>query len=131
MQRTMQNNCAVFRTGEVLQEGVNKLDELWGARDDLSVSDDSLIWNSDLVETLELENLMVQSVITMNGANERKESRGAHAREDFPDRNDDDWMKHTLAWVDEKGKVDLKYRPVHLETMTNEVQSFPPKVRSY
>ena len=131
MQRTMQNNCAVFRTGEVLQEGVDKLDELWGARDDLSVSDSSLIWNSDLVETLELENLMIQSAITMNGAKEREESRGAHAREDFPDRNDDDWMKHTLAWVDEKGKVDLKYRPVHLQPLSNEVESFPPKVRSY
>ena len=131
MQRTMQNNCAVFRTGEVLQEGVDKLDELWGARDDLHVSDNSLVWNSDLVETLELENLMMQAAITMNGAKEREESRGAHAREDFPDRNDDDWMKHTLAWVDEKGKVDLKYRPVHLQPLTNEVQSFPPKVRSY
>ncbi len=131
MQRTMQNNCAVFRTGEVLQEGADKLDELWGARDDLDVSDSSMIWNSDLVETLELENLMLQAVITMNGAKEREESRGAHAREDFPDRNDDDWMKHTLAWIDEKGKVDLKYRPVHLQTLTNEVQTFPPKERSY
>ena len=131
MQRTMQDHCAVFRTGEVLQEGADKLDELWGARDDLHVSDDSMIWNSDLVETLELENLMIQSVVTINGAKAREESRGAHAREDFPDRNDDDWMQHTLAWVDEKGKVDLKYRPVHLQPLSNEVESFPPKVRSY
>ncbi len=131
MQRTMQNNCAVFRTGDVLREGAARLDELWAARGDLHVSDDSLIWNSDLVETLELDNLMYQSVATINSAVNREESRGAHAREDFTERNDDDFMQHTVCWIDAQGKPSIDYRPVHMQPLSNEVQSFPPKARVY
>ncbi len=131
MQRTMQDHCAVFRTGEVLQEGVDKLEQLWSGLDDLQVSDRSMIWNTDLVETLELDNLMTQAVATLGSAVNRTESRGAHAREDYPDRDDEQWMKHTLCWVDDKGKTTIDYRPVVLQPMTNEVQSFPPKARVY
>jgi len=131
MQRTMQNNCAVFRTGEVLQEGKDLIKEVWDGMPDVSVTDRSLIWNSDLVETLELDNLVRQSMVTMYGAENRKESRGAHAREDCPDRDDENWMKHTLAWHDDSGEVKIDYRPVHTYTMTDDVEYFPPKARVY
>jgi len=127
----MQNNCAVFRTGEVLQEGKDLIKEVWDGMPDVSVTDRSLIWNSDLVETLELDNLVRQSMVTMYGAENRKESRGAHAREDCPDRDDENWMKHTLAWHDDSGEVKIDYRPVHTYTMTDDVEYFPPKARVY
>ncbi len=131
MQRIMQSHCAVFRTGEVLENGVRKLAEAWGGLDDIGVSDRSLVWNSDLVETLELENLMAQAVVAVAGAANRTESRGGHAREDFADRDDENWLKHTISWLDGDGTPRLDYRPVHLNTLTNEVQSIPPKVRVY
>ncbi len=134
MQRTMQENCAVFRSGEVLEEGCQRMRKVVEGMSDISVSDRSLIWNSDLIETLEFDNLVVQAVTTVEGANARKESRGGHAREDFPDRNDDDWMKHTLVWVDstrEGAAPTIGYRPVHEHTLTNEVGYIEPKARVY
>ncbi|MBX3537056.1 MAG: succinate dehydrogenase flavoprotein subunit [Chelatococcus sp.] len=132
MQRTMQSNCAVFRTGEVLEEGRALIKEVWTGAADVKVTDRSLIWNSDLVETLEFDNLITQAVVTMEGAANRTESRGAHAREDYASRDDVNWMKHTLAWVDEtKKSVTLDYRPVHSYTMSNEIQYIEPKARVY
>jgi succinate dehydrogenase / fumarate reductase flavoprotein subunit len=132
MQRAMQSNCAVFRDGPVLQEGVDLIREIWKGGDDIRVTDRSLIWNSDLIETLEYDNLIAQAAVTVVGARERTESRGAHAREDFPARDDVNWMKHTLAWTDEQQKtVHVDYRPVHTHTLTNEVKYIPPKARVY
>jgi succinate dehydrogenase / fumarate reductase flavoprotein subunit len=132
MQRVMQNNCAVFRTGEILSEGVRLIDEVLAGVPDVKVADRSLIWNTDLVETLEFDNLIAQAVVTMNSANNRTESRGAHAREDCPDRDDQNWMKHTLAWLDAGSrKVTIDYRPVHAYTLTNEVPYIEPKARVY
>jgi succinate dehydrogenase / fumarate reductase flavoprotein subunit len=132
MQRAMQTNCAVFRTGDILKEGKRFIDEIWRATDDIKVSDHSLIWNSDLVETLEYDNLILQAAVTVEGALARTESRGAHAREDFPERDDKDWMKHTLAWADdEKRKIDLAYRPVHDYTLSNDIAYIKPKARVY
>ncbi len=131
MQRTMQADCTVFRTGETLAEGVRKIGAIYDGFADVSLSDHGLIWNSDLAETLELDNLRAQAVVTINGAANREESRGAHAREDFPDRDDENWLKHTLAWLNADGEVTFDYRPVHLQPLTGDVESFPPKVRVY
>ena len=131
MQRIMQNDAAVFRTGETLQQGVAKIREAHASFADVKVSDRSLVWNSDLIETLELQNLLGQAVATMVSAENRKESRGAHAREDFTTRNDAEWMKHTLCWVDESGKTTLDYRPVHMNVLSSDVSVIPPKERKY
>jgi succinate dehydrogenase / fumarate reductase flavoprotein subunit len=132
MQKVMQTNCAVFRTGEVLDEGHRLIHDVFAGVPDVRVTDRSLTWNSDLVETLEFDNLIAQAVVTMDSAQNRTESRGAHAREDFPDRDDKAWMKHTLAWFDDAtGKVTIDYRPVHTYTLTNEVTYIEPKARVY
>jgi succinate dehydrogenase / fumarate reductase flavoprotein subunit len=132
MQKVMQAYCAVYRTGETLAEGSKLIHEVWAARDQLAVTDRSLIWNSDLIETMELDNLIVQAVVTMDGALNRTESRGAHAREDYPERDDKNWMKHTLAAIDpDKRTVSIDFRPVHSYTMTNEMAYIEPKARVY
>jgi succinate dehydrogenase / fumarate reductase flavoprotein subunit len=132
MQRAMQEDAAVFRTGESLKSGVDRIAAVVSARKDIKVTDRGLVWNSDLMETLEFDNLVGQAAVTVNSALNRTESRGAHAREDFSDRNDDEWMKHTLSWFDDaSGKVKIDYRPVHNYTMTNEISYIPPKARVY
>jgi succinate dehydrogenase / fumarate reductase flavoprotein subunit len=132
MQKVMQSNCTVFRTGEVLQEGVKLIDGVLASVGEAKVCDRSLIWNTDLIETLEFDNLIEQAVVTMHSALNRTESRGAHAREDHPNRDDQNWMKHTLAWLSpDTRKVAIDYRPVHTYTMTNEVQYIEPKARVY
>ncbi len=132
MQRTMQDTCAVYRTGNTLKEGVERMAKVWAEAPDVRVTDRTMIWNTDLVETLEFDNLLGQAIVTVAGGLNRTESRGAHAREDFPDRDDEHWMKHTLAWLDlNTGQARIDYRPVHTNTMTNEVEYIPPKKRVY
>ncbi len=131
MQRSMQKHAAVFRTGESMQQGVEKMDQVFASFDDVQVSDRGLVWNTDLVETLELENLLLQAQSIIQGALNRPESRGGHAREDFSERDDENWMKHTLAWVNDSGQVKFDYRPVHMYTLSDECEVVPPKERVY
>jgi succinate dehydrogenase / fumarate reductase flavoprotein subunit len=131
MQKIMQNHAAVFRTGETLTKGASLLKDSYESFRDISVSDRSLVWNTDLIETMELENLLLNATATIESASNRKESRGAHAREDFPERDDGSWMTHTLCWVEGPGQINFEYRPVHQETLTDEVDAIPPKARVY
>jgi len=131
MQKTMQNYCSVFRNKKLLTEGKSKLDSCFKSKSNIKTSDKSLIWNTDLVETLEFDNLLSQSIVAIVSALNREESRGAHSRNDFPKRDDKKWMKHTLTKMDNQGKTDISYKPVQLKTLTNEVKTFPPKARVY
>ncbi len=131
MQKTMQKYCSVFRTQEILDQGCKEIDRVAKRFNDVRIADKSMIWNTDLMETLELENLLGQSVVTMHSAAKREESRGAHARDDFPDRDDKKWMKHTVSWMDTQNKVKLSYRPVHTHTLTDEVEYIKPQKRVY
>ncbi len=131
MQRAMQRHAAVFRNSRSLDEGVVKIQDIAQSMRDIKIADRSLVWNSDLVEALELENLMSQAIVTLTSAQARPESRGAHAHEDYPERDDKDWMKHTVSWCDDKNRVKIAYRPVHMNTLSNDIQPVPPKKRVY
>ena len=131
MQKAMQKYAAVFRSGDSLTEGVKEMDEIAAQMSDIGIQDRSLVWNTDLVESLELENLMSQALVTIRSADQRKESRGAHAHEDFPDRDDENWMKHTVMWLDGKNQSKLDYRDVTMTTLTNEIEPVPPVARVY
>jgi len=132
MQRTMQRHCAVFRTGSLLEEGADKLGDVVAMmRDELGVADHSMMFNTDLAEALELDNMLAQASVSLRAAIGRTESRGAHAREDFPNRDDENWLKHSLSWLDQDGRVRLDYRPVHLQPLSNDIATIPPKERVY
>jgi succinate dehydrogenase / fumarate reductase flavoprotein subunit len=132
MQHAMQEDCAVFRTEETMRDGVRKISKIYKDMADIRVTDRGMVWNTDLMETLEFDNLIQQAAVTVNSAVNRQESRGAHAREDFQDRDDATWMKHTLAWLDPStGAVTIDYRPVHTYTMSNDVAYIQPKARVY
>jgi len=130
MQKTMQSKCAVFRTEKILKEGIDEIKNPYEGMESISVKDKSLIFNTDLMEALEFDNLIRQAMITLESANSRKESRGAHAREDYPSRDDSNYMKHTLSWQN-GSEIKINYKPVKLSTLTNDVQTFPPKERVY
>jgi succinate dehydrogenase / fumarate reductase flavoprotein subunit len=131
MQKIMQSNAAVFRSGDSLQEGIDLLQPVYDSFSDVSVSDKSLIWNTDLIETLELDNLLPQAMATIKSALYRTESRGAQAREDYPDRDDENWMKHTISWIAPNGEVTFGDRKVQLNSLTDDVKPIPPKARTY
>ena len=131
MQKIMQNNCSVFRNNNLISEGIKKMNNIEESFENIKVEDTSLIFNTDLAEAIELDNLIIQSKATLHSALNRKESRGAHARDDFKSRDDKNWLAHTLIWIDENKKVTMKKKPVHLNTLTNHVQTIEPKVRVY
>jgi succinate dehydrogenase / fumarate reductase flavoprotein subunit len=131
MQQAMQQHAAVFRTGQSMAEGVKKIDATFAAKENLGCADKSMIFNTDLIETLELDNLLPQAVVSMHSCAHRTETRGAHARDDYPKRDDKNWMKHSTCYITEKGKVTMGDRPVHLYTLTQDVKPIPPKERVY
>ena len=131
MQKIMQKKCAVFRTEDLIKSGIKEFETVERKMENIQVKDQSLIFNTDLVETLELHNLMEQSKVTLYSALNRKESRGAHAREDYPERDDKNWLVHSLVWLDKEGNIKLDKKPVNLNTLTNHVQPIPPKRRVY
>ena len=131
MQKTMQKHCGVFRNEGILKEGIKKIEEISKSFNEISISDRSMVFNTDLVEALELENLISQSKVTLTSAFNRKESRGAHAREDFSERDDKNWLAHSLVWLDENGNIKFDTRPVHLNTLTNNIKTISPKKRVY